>query len=44
MVSDWLMPVLGELNERAILIEEVREALNDMKSGKALGMDFQWSV
>ena len=29
------MPVLGELNERAISIEEVREAANDMKSGKS---------
>ena len=29
------MPVLGDLNERAISLEEVREAVNEMKSGKA---------
>ena len=28
------MPMLGDLNEMAILIEEVREAVNEMKSGK----------
>ena len=28
------MPALGELNERVTSIEEVREALNEMKSGK----------
>ena len=28
----WWMPVKRELNDRAILIEEVREALNEMKS------------
>ena len=31
--------VLGELNERAISIEEVRKALNEMKWGKAPGLD-----
>ena len=29
------MPVLGDLNERAISLEEVREAVNEMKSGEA---------
>ena len=39
------MPVLGDLNERAISLEEVREALNEMRSGKAQGwMVFRWNV
>ena len=33
------MPVLGDLNERAISLEEVWEAVNEMKSGKAPGLD-----
>ena len=42
---DWRMIVLEELNARAISIEEVREALKEMKSSKALGLeDFRWSV
>ena len=37
--------MLGDLNERAISLVEVREAVNEMKFGKALGwMDFQWNV
>ena len=32
VVSDRRMPVLGELNKRAISIYEVREAVNEMKS------------
>ena len=28
----WPVPVLGQLNERAISIEEVREAMNEIKS------------
>ena len=36
---DWWMPVFGELNERAISVEEVREAVNEMKSGKAPWLD-----
>ena len=31
--------MLGDLNERAISLEEVREAVNEMKSGKATGLD-----
>ena len=31
--------MLGELNERAISLEEVREAENEMKSVKASGLD-----
>ena len=31
--------MLGDLNERSILLEEVGEAVNEMKSGKAPGMD-----
>ena len=37
--GDWRTPVLGELNERAIPIEEVRDAVNEMKSGKAPCLD-----
>ena len=37
--GDWRMPVMGELNERAISIEEVREAVNEMKSRNAPGLD-----
>ena len=33
------MPVMGELNERPISIEEVREAVNEMKSGIGTGLD-----
>ena len=33
------MPVLGDLNERAISLEEAGEAVNEMKSGKAPGLD-----
>ena len=33
------MPLLGDLNERAISLEEVWEAVNEMKSGKAQGLD-----
>ena len=33
------MPVLGDLNERAISLVEVSEAVNEMKSGKAPGLD-----
>ena len=36
--GNWRMPVLGDLNERAISSEEVREAVNEMKSGKAPGL------
>ena len=39
MVGNWPMPVLGDLNERAISLEEVWEAVNEMKSGKAPGLD-----
>ena len=35
VVGNWRMPVLGDLNERAISLEEVREVVNEMKSGKA---------
>ena len=38
-VGNWRMPVFGDLNERAISLEEVGEAVNDMKSGKAPGLD-----
>ena len=33
------VPVMGEENEREITIEEVKRALNEMKGGKAPGMD-----
>ena len=31
--------MLGDLNERAISLEEVGEAVNEMKSGKARGLN-----
>ena len=34
VVGNWWMPVLGDLNERAILLEEVGEAVNEMKLGR----------
>ena len=39
VVGNWRMPVLGELNERAISLEEVGEAVNEMRSGKAPGLN-----
>ena len=39
VVDNWQMPVLGDLNERAISLEEVGETVNEMKSGKATGLD-----
>ena len=39
VVDNWRMPVLGDLNERAISLEEVGEAVNEMKSSKAPGLD-----
>ena len=39
ILGNWLMPVLGDLNERAISLEEVGEALDEIKSGKAPGLD-----
>ena len=33
------MPVLGELSESAILMEEVEEAVNEIKLGKAPGLE-----
>ena len=39
VVDNWRMPVLGELNEGAISLEEVGEAANEMKSGKAPGLN-----
>ena len=39
VVGNWRMPVLGDLNGRAISLEEVGEAVNEMKSGKAPGLD-----
>ena len=39
VVGNWRMPVLRDLNERAISLEEVWEAVNEIKSGKAPGLD-----
>ena len=45
VVGNWRMPVLGDLNERAISLEEVREAVNDIKLVILPGlMDFQWKI
>ena len=44
-VGEKQMTVFGELNELEISIEEVKEAVNEMKAGNAPGLDgFQWSV
>ena len=39
VVGNWRMPVLGDLNERAISLVAVGEAVNEMKSDKAPGLD-----
>ena len=39
VVTNWRMPVLGDFNERAISLEKVVQAVNEMKSGKAPGLD-----
>ena len=39
VVGNWRKPMLGDLKGRAILVVEVREAVNEMKSGKAPGLD-----
>ena len=39
VAGNWLMPVLGDLNERAISLVEVREAVNELISGEAPGLD-----
>ena len=39
VVGNWRMPVLGDLNETAMSLEEVGEAVNEMKSGEAPGLD-----
>ena len=47
VVGNWRMPVLGDLNERAISLEEVREAVNEIRlQGWRLQgwMDFRWNV
>ena len=35
VVGNGRMPLLGDLNERAISLKEVRDAVNEMKSDKA---------
>ena len=45
VVGNWRMPVLGDFNERAISLEEVREAVNERKLVRLQGwMDFRWNV
>ena len=39
VVGNWRMPMLGDLNERAISLVEVKEAVNEMKYGTAPGLD-----
>ena len=39
VIGNWKMPVLGDLNERAISLKEVGEVVNEMKSGKAPGLE-----
>ena len=38
-VGNWRMPMLGDFNARAISLEEVRKLVNEIKSGKAPGLD-----
>ena len=38
-VGDWKMHVFRELDERPILIVEVRKAVNGMKTRKSSGLD-----
>ena len=33
VVGNWQMPLLGDLNERTISLEKVREAVNVIKLG-----------
>ena len=39
VIGNYRMPVFGDLNERAISLEEVGEAVNEIKSCKAPGLD-----
>ena len=39
VVYNWRTPVLGDFNERAISLEEVGKAVNEMKSGMVPGLD-----
>ena len=39
VVGNWRMPMLGDSNERVISLEEVGEAVNEIKSGEAPGLD-----
>ena len=38
-VGSCRMPVMGEINESTISIEQVQEAVNEMKAGKGSGLD-----
>ena len=39
VVGNYRVPVLGDLNQRAISLEEELEAGKEMKSGKTPGLD-----
>ena len=39
VLGNWRMPVLGHLNERAISLDEIGEAVNATKSGMASRLD-----
>ena len=39
VVDNWRTPILRDLNGRAISLVDVREAVNEMKFGKAPGLD-----
>ena len=39
VAGDSRMPVMGGLNKRTMSVEEVREAVTEMKSGKASGLN-----
>ena len=36
VVGNWRVPVLGDLNEKAISLVKERKAVNEIKSGKAV--------
>ena len=39
LVGGFRMPLLGELNERAMSVEQVRDAVNEINAGKVTGLD-----
>ena len=45
VVGNRQLPVLGDLNERAVSLEEVGEAVNEIRSVRLQGWtDFRWNI